>query len=110
MSTNQYGKVLQYQGPFEAGEIIQVNPRQSSNTVYKIDFSIGEKDYMVWNDYDEQDNPSRVERINPIRIGGKADQDGHQTQIGEQIQIGRTYIYEPAFSLSNLRIAFLKLS
>ncbi len=53
---------------------------------------------MGWNDYDEKDNPSGVERINPIRIGGKAYQDGHETQIGEQIQIGRTYRYEPWFS------------
>ena len=56
-----------------------MNPRQPSNTVYKIDFSIREKDYMGWNDYDEKDNPSGVERINPIRIGGKAYQDGHET-------------------------------
>ncbi len=67
---------------------------------------------MGQNDYDEQDNPSGIERTNfhniPIRIGGKVDQNGNETQRGEQIQIGRIYMYEPGFPLSNLRIAFPK--
>ena len=73
------GHIVQYQGPFEQNEVLNF----TSQILYKIGISIGEDDYMSFPGIDR----SKFESI-PIVING------------EQIQIGRTYMYEPGFPLS----------
>ena len=70
------GKIKQYQGPFNPNDIIVFD----SDIGYKIGISIGEDDYMSFPNI----NREQFESI-PIVING------------EQIQIGKTYMYEPGF-------------
>lgn len=96
------GQVIQLQGPFQPNEqiIFTIKEKIDDNTykdvksLYKIGISIGEKDYMSFEGLTQEDRQN-FESI-PINING------------EQIQIGRTYIYEPGFPLSELRLKFKK--
>lgn len=81
------GKVKQYQGPFKPNEEITF----ISDMAYKLGISIGEKDFMSFQGI----NRINLESI-PIQING------------EEIQIGKTYIYEPGFPLTNLKLKFPK--
>ena len=79
------GKIKQYQGPFQLGEGINF----TSDIGYKVGISIGEDDYMSFPNI----NREQFESI-PIIING------------EQIQIGKTYIYEPGFLIQKERNSF----
>lgn len=81
------GKVKQYQGPFQSGDII----RFKSDTGYKLGISIGEKDFMSFEGIDREKSESI-----PIVINGK------------EIQIGRTFMYEPGVLLTDLILSFPK--
>ena len=108
----EYGQVLQYQGPFDPGDSISFQEGQH-NVLCKIGISIGEKDYMGWNDLPEKPedfNGTQIEweNLNLDKINRKNFQSIPIKINDEQIEIGRTYMYEPGFPLSSLTISFPK--
>ncbi len=96
------GKVLQLHGPFQENQTFtfSIISKDSQGRIlpvkglYKIGISIGEKDYMSFEGLSLEDRQN-FQSI-PILINN------------EQIQIGRTYIYEPGFPLSSLTLTFEK--
>lgn len=83
------GKITQYQGPFSEGEQLNFE----GDLRYKIGISIGEDDYMSFSGINRENFQSI-----PVVINNK------------QIQIGKTYIYEPGFALQQEIGNFFQIS
>lgn len=84
---NQVGSLQQVKGPFESQDEIRVTGARAC----KIGISIGEDDFMSWK--------SNIET-------GKQGEDFIFTINGEEIHMGRTYMYETDHPVSNAIITF----
>lgn len=84
---NKVGSLQQVKGPFETGEEIRITGARTC----KIGISIGEDDFMSWK--------SDIET-------GKQGEDFVFTINGEEIHMGRTYMYEVDYPVSNAIITF----
>lgn len=81
-------RIEQYIGPFSTNQSISF----SSNVKYKIGFSISEKDFMKRGIFDQKEENNQV----VLKINNN------------EIQMGKTFIYQPGDTLENLTLSFPK--